>query len=264
MVLRRTQIRRLSRHTSTIRQRRPNHSSNIATSQTVTGYSIGFHHNYGGTGWSTTASNAYWDDVVIDDAYIGPIGVSGVFSDGFESNNFSAWSWTEGSPSTQSSIKHDGNYALAYAGSSNVYAAKDLGTAYSTLYVREYVYVQFFPAQWNVFSVLCSRDASYGTGADVVVYNDGGIQKFALSTSSGWISSSATVSANIWYCVELRLVAGSGNGVVELFVDGQSVLYSLTQTVDPIRYVYAGSIWSGTSCTAYIDSFAANTTYIGT
>ena len=110
-------------------------SSNIATSQTVTGYSVGFHDNYGNTGWSSTASNAYWDDVVIDDSYVGPINASAVFSDGFESNNFDAWDWTDGAVSTQSAIKHDGNYAMSYTGATNTFAAKDLGTEYNTFYV---------------------------------------------------------------------------------------------------------------------------------
>jgi hypothetical protein len=67
-----------------------------------------------------------------------------------------------------------------------------------------------------------------------------------------------------YVCIKLRVVSGSGNGVAELFVNGQSVLSSSTQTINPIRYLYAGSIWSGTSCTANIDSFVANTSYIGT
>jgi len=219
---------------------------------------------YAGTIWSGTSCTACVDCFAVSSSYIGPeTGSSYLFSNGFEEPAFGAWDWTYGSPSRQSSIVNEGSYAMSYTGT-EVYAAKDLGTAYSTLYIREYVYVQSFPAQWSIFSVLCSRDASYGTGADVVVYNDGGTQKFALSTSSGWISSFATVSANMWYCIELRLVSGSGNGVAELFVNGSSVVSSSTQTISPIRYVYAGSIWSGTSCTAYIESFAANTSYIGT
>ena len=235
----------------------------LSTSQTVTGYSIGFHHNYGNTGWSSTASNAYWDDVVIGDSYVGPINASAVFSDGFESNNFDAWDWTDGAVSTQSAIKHDGNYAMSYTGATNVFAAKDLGTGYSTFYVREYVYVHTFPDVWDLFSLLCSRDASYGSGADVGVYNDGGTQKFALSLPSGWVASSSVVSPDTWYCIELKVVSGAGTGAAYLYVNGSLVCSSSTETINAVRYVYAGSIWSGISCTAYVDCFVANTSYIG-
>jgi hypothetical protein len=219
---------------------------------------------YAGSIWSGTSCTACVDCFAISASYIGPeSGSSYVFGNGFEESAFGAWDWTYGSPSRQSSIVHDGSYAMSYTGT-EVYAAKGLGTTYSTLYVREYVYLQSFPSQWDLFSVLCTRDASYGTGADVGIYNDGGTQKFALSTSSGWLTSSFTVSANTWYCIELRVVFGSGNGVAQLFVNGSSVLSSSTETINPVRYVYAGSIWSGTSCSACIDSFAANTSYIGT
>lgn len=118
--------------------------------------------------------------------------------------------------------------------------AKDLGTTYSTVYIREYIYVQSFPFEWNVFSLLCSRDASYGTGGDVAVYNVGGIQKFVLLLPSGWIASSVIVSPNTWYCMELEIVSGTGTGAAYLYVDGILVLSSTSETINPVRYVYAG------------------------
>jgi hypothetical protein len=209
-----------------------------------------------------------------------------LFSDGFESGGFSAWTGTTyaggglaTAPVVQSSVKSNGTYAmrgtvLGAVGWSAAY--ETLVTNYATLYVRCYAYVTALPASGNRIRIgpMIEDGPEEPTLAlaDGCIYNNSGTYEWSLGyhTNSGGETeqfveaSDATIAADTWYCVEVVFSAGSGTGFSRMYVNGVDTVDATGLTNDDAvaNYFEAGAwdFFASTVYSNYVDDVVANDT----
>ena len=196
-----------------------------------------------------------------------------IFSDGFESGDFSAWTGTEGStsPTVESNIKHHGTYSMRCnplnGDQSDVY--KSGLTATAIMYHRSYYKFTGMPSIDNQLIDLSGVGYnSYENAVFIRVKRSAGNIYWGVVT---WIGGSATENyetspsnpqEDVWYCVEL--VRDVTNGRTKLYIDD-------TLKVDCAKSHSGNSnmVWDGISyvnydgLTAYVDCVAVSDTYIG-
>jgi uncharacterized repeat protein (TIGR02543 family) len=147
-----------------------------------------------------------------------------IFSDGFESGDFGAWTGSGGA-TVQSTTVHNGTYA-AMTSSGADYFSKDFAQV-NTIYARAYVRWDTNPAvgNWFYLFVLSEGPGEVRNCLILHVVNDGGtikwqvvgIRKDGAVITETFNSSSPTV--NTWYCVELEWHRDTESGA-SLYVDG--------------------------------------------
>ena len=202
---------------------------------------------------------------------------STLFSDGFESGNFSAWTGAKVvasgvSSSVQTSTVYNGSYAMKVAVAdgtreSGVCEYKDLGSSYTAIDARVYMQLSAMPKTGSVLEIFgFSSDGwlpnALGTRVDVV--NPNGTAQWRLDYyNNGWQSAySGPINLNTWYSVEVKLVIGSGTGETHLYVNGVEVIAEtgLTNTApgSSVRYFSLGVDDEAGSNTlnAYFDAVA--------
>ncbi|MBN1244781.1 hypothetical protein JXA31_04230 [Candidatus Bathyarchaeota archaeon] len=208
-----------------------------------------------------------------------------LFSDGFESGDFSAWTSTATSGSTLSVVGspvHHGSYALQLSG---LDTASDEGYAYkqftdsSEIYARAfYLWKDALPAATGSYWCLTPRLSGQNGVTFLVIepifdfnnskwgirYRSGGafVNSFETGTSS--------TSADTWYCLEVHSVISADSGIAELWVDGvQKVSVSGINNTDrlSIRYVLSGCNYvvvnEGSARTILQDCVVVADAYIG-
>lgn len=170
-----------------------------------------------------------------------------IFSDGFESNDFSAWDGTAGSgypdPIGISSIRHHGLYG-AYLNMED--GVDDYSVAYkniapeTTVYARKYHLFGSVPVitDGDRFLLCDLRKATATDGLwRAGLKNDGGTIKWVIYDMFGitgippvavdYIGPAVTIDNSHWYCVELKVLISATVGELRLYVDGVEVI---TQT----------------------------------
>jgi hypothetical protein len=208
--------------------------------------------------------------------------VASLFSDGFESGNFNAWSGTIRSTGETTTVvtspRHDGANSGMFA--SNGGGGYEYSYAYwsapslSELYARGYFYVSQSGVQDSADRLyLISLRAGTNDVAFAGWGISGGVLKWVLMIRSGTtyaiiFSSSTPVTGN-WYSVEMHWRLGSSNGLGELYIDGVLVC-SLTNrntssygSVTAVRFGIAQA-YQCASTTVYADSCVVSNTYVGT
>lgn len=148
-----------------------------------------------------------------------------IFSDGFESGDFSAWTGTNigaaSSLNTTDTQKHCGTYSLAgYNAGSEIAEVYKSISASETVYMRGYFRFTDLPTPGNLIALI----GMTGTGdrqLAVSLYNLGGtmnfqVVAFAAYTDYGTIGSLET---GVWYCIEAKFYANA-NGSVQVWLDG--------------------------------------------
>lgn len=197
-----------------------------------------------------------------------PLVYASIFSDGFESGDFSAWTGTNGAPTVQDVIKHCGTYAM-YTNDSGEYAYKTFA-AEAVLYSRIYVYFDSLTAQVTYDGFLETRSATgliarlavAGTNQHLQLqyYIDAGVQTDASAT---------TVSLDTWHCIELYGKIDASAGEYKVYLDDVEVadlthLGLANDNRGSINQVRVGT--SGAFRTAqdyYFDCIVVDTSYIG-
>lgn len=197
-----------------------------------------------------------------------------IFSDGFETNDFSAWTRTNNdagcSITVSNTQKHTGSYSayVVSGGGWGADAEKDFA-AQTTAYLRQYVYWTAFPGSGK--STACCfimSSASYGL-AGAGVTNDAGTIKWVLYAEDGGtnvVLATDNPALNTWYCIEVKGVKGNGTGEARFYLEGTEKLSltNLTQNVDIERIgvgEWAMGVYSTPTC--YIDCVVADSSYIG-
>lgn len=147
-----------------------------------------------------------------------------IFSDGFESNDFTAWTGTQGSPTVVSDITHHGTYAMQVSTTGATTYVYKTFTAISTAHIRAYYRFDDIPAAGVQFQIITLRNSAGGTVALIELYNSGGTQKVYLFYYDG---ADKNVGVNFawatgqWYCLELRaVISGAGAGEYRFYIDG--------------------------------------------
>jgi len=206
-----------------------------------------------------------------------------IFSDGFESGDFSAWTGTSiptgSTVETVTSPVHQGSYAahivrpLDLDVHPNIY--KDFSTV-STAYARFYVRFGslpssngaiYYPAYFGM-----SEYPTYVT--EISAYNNDGTVYWRIGMpddDANWYFSvsSSTVSVDTWYCVEIKKVGASSVGESRLYVDGVEVASVTGKNTGTKGQCNELSFWADSSgaglpqIDTYFDSVIINSSYIG-
>lgn len=187
-----------------------------------------------------------------------------IFSDGFESGDFTAWTGTSGTPTiTHIPVHHD--LHSAYFNADPEYIYKDFAGEDNT-FARFYVYFDTLVGGAGVvvwLSVL-TAETNLGQHSAIVEVRDG---HWCLETYEAGVSSVSASAidpiADVWYCVELRRDVTSG--VCKVFVDGNEVCTEdRGLTGNTIRFLLGvGAAGGGPTLDFYGDCVVVADTYIG-
>lgn len=156
-----------------------------------------------------------------------------IFSDGFESNDFSAWTGVYSSARATGTVintqHHHGLYSAEFANVENFgyyQPYKRFGSTYTTLYMRDYIRLPTLPASGvhiEIEPTLC--DSGFGKNmCTLQLWNNGGTMTWELSyyTNGGQLTATSTTeppSANTWTYVEIYCTVGNGTGAVGFYVE---------------------------------------------
>lgn len=202
-----------------------------------------------------------------------------LFSDGFESNDFSAWSGTNtGSGSTvetTSSDKHCGTYCAHFANpSANTAYARRTITASNDVYMRQYVkFIDPTVVDGDDTFVMRFADAGYNWMLIAGVEYDVGSGEYYwyLLSKDGGDSvstySAATFALDVgeWYCMEMHLVVDGTVGEVQLWIEDVSKIHLTNQDTDnlgDVDVVITGMDYR-LGDAIYVDCVVVSTSFIG-
>lgn len=164
-----------------------------------------------------------------------------IFSDNFESGNFSAWSTPIGSPKISTSTVHSGTYAANFSyGSSACYEIKTI----EPTNVLNYTYYVFFnPLPTNYTCQVLAQDAN-GRQIYYRIQNTNGAYYWSFSVASVQVTNSSTPSvlSGQWYKIQLLATAGN-NCTVYFLVNDQLKATITNQTLSPINQIRVGNDW---------------------
>lgn len=187
-----------------------------------------------------------------------------IFSDGFESGDFTAWTGTDGSPAISGSHVHHGDYSMLNNGSAMCYY-NFASSTHDARYLRTYVYFEGTPTER--VCILGFRNEYVQEIPYVEIYPNSGL-KYRLSyknTSNEIVTSeaAATFAEDTWYCYELFV--DKTNNDVEFFVNGVSTL-SANDLMDEVTTgFYCGTRhFLGSTFNVNFDCVVVSDSYIGT
>jgi len=194
--------------------------------------------------------------------FVFPIRATEIFSDGFESGDFTAWTSTVGTPTVDTEPVHHGTYSMLINAQESAY--KSITSTADARYARAYVYFNTLPADAAYrLSFLVFDYVGYAIefGFFAEIYNDGGTNKFSLF--DGFVSvrnSTAAIypSTGQWYYLELKVDSG---GTGELWINGTSRIRLDCSAVN-FETLYAGSCESHEG-NENIDCVVISDAYIG-
>jgi len=191
-----------------------------------------------------------------------------LFSDGFESGDFTAWTGTAsgagGTITTSEEQRHHGKWSAKASIDGllpDEYGTlyKDFGSTYSTMFCRAYVRFTNVPAfdtnQLQIGPVISGL--AFNDLVGVWLYNNAGTIQWGLFYATdavpwNWIYSSGppVPTEDMWYCLEVKFVGANGTGEARLWIDGSPVL-SITGLTNDDRLAQE----------VYVDCYAPSSGY---
>lgn len=189
-----------------------------------------------------------------------------LFTDGFESGDFTAWTGTGGTPTIVSNPVHQGSYAAELG--VNDYVYKDLASAYSELYCRIYLKMTNLPTNYGGTRIRFNDNVNNYRMSIGYEYT-GSVYRFRLrnevkATNIG-TAYEVTLDTGLWYCLEIRYKADTDgtDGIGEAWLGENKIITGTaedfdTYTVQRVRIdnTSGGSIY-------VVDSVVIADTYIG-
>jgi hypothetical protein len=206
-----------------------------------------------------------------------------IFSDGFESGDFSAWTSSTirsgDNMTVESNNPHHGTYnaklEIKTTGEGWAYYNKNfLPTNYTTLYYRTYFKSDsnVGGTNGNLFNIM-QLTTSVGTIARVFWTRESGSAKWHLNylsapaTYSDLYNATPAINTGQWYCIEVTATIGDGAGSVALYVDETQIISASSLDNDEggdLNYAVIGCTYStGQTVTAYYDCVLVSDSYIG-
>jgi hypothetical protein len=185
-----------------------------------------------------------------------------IFEDGFESNDFSAWTGTGGAPAVVGDPTRQGSYAMERDGADDRCYVSFTGTP--TAYARAYWQTDTLPSTGESTTII--RLFDLGAGQMNLNYrNNGGTLQWHLDEGGGTGGSGTfnqDISTDTWYCLEI-LYDDTG-GSIKLWVDGVERISSTPTrgyTIDYFGCGIAGGL--GYTHTDYFDCAVVDSSPIG-
>jgi hypothetical protein len=187
-----------------------------------------------------------------------------IFNSGFVDGTTAGWSGSEGSPSVISTIKHTGNFALECKTTNNDDVYYNTPTTYSIAYYRFYAYFESLPTILESVPFCQVYASDWSHYSVVVMRNNGATTEWGLIVPSGQYFVTASIVTGKWYCLELYLKSGNGNGITRLYVDGINVLSKETETqVASFQHFYCGINGYKGNAAMVFDDVSISDSYIG-
>jgi hypothetical protein len=203
-----------------------------------------------------------------------------IFSDGFESGDFSEWTATENSAGDTTTVvttlPHHGTYHGKFttdASGTNEYADcyHTLASSASVLNVRGYfAAVTALPSEGNFYMVISADGSGFIAGA--VIRTVSGVTNWWLRYRDGldiyFVDTGIAVALNTYYCVELESIVDGVNGEARLYINGveeAEVTSKDTNNYGNIATLYIGEATSTgqTAHSIYVDCVVVADAYIG-
>jgi|GEM_PF-2912107 len=214
-----------------------------------------------------------------------------VFSDGFETGDFSAWTSQFTDPGNTIEViaaaAHSGSYGLhaINTGSADVAITKKVfADSYTALYERVYVYMLNIPTETDGYTRFFDlrHDSIQDFGCGLMCDGSGNYEWFIHYPSEGGYansySSRFTPSSATWYCLEIQAVVNETVGQATMYANGVAVINEtgLNTGTNPLGATEVGigliddtppasNVWYGSSyyTEVYEDDVAVNSSYIG-
>jgi hypothetical protein len=188
---------------------------------------------------------------------------SALFSDGFESGNFSAWNRAPGM-STESSDVFAGNFAATgtSSGSTTSFAEKTLSSTGTDLYAQTAVkVVSQGPKSINLLKFETASGSSIMTlvrvaGGNLELWNDG---------TSVLTFNPTILTTGVWHTIELHLTVAGASSRTEVWLDGvRQTKLALTTSAGtaPIGRLMIGDSVSGRTYQFDFDAASVSTAFI--
>ena len=153
-----------------------------------------------------------------------------IFSSGFETNDFSAWTGTSGSAvTTTSSYAHTGSYS-AHIGDTSSYMYKSVTPSNLTDIQVYFIAPTSLPAAGDVWNIIQYGDNAYADNFyNLRLYNDGTNTYWKLTY---WLDGTGYVNVNYvcsitqshWYCLDVVMNVSSTQGLYYVYVDKLPVI----------------------------------------
>jgi hypothetical protein len=205
-----------------------------------------------------------------------------LFEDGFENGDFSAWTGTTigtGSDVVEviTTAPHHGSYHAHFYYDNvwnNYNHVRKLFTGGSRRNLRFYM-------QFNTISIPSGQNTQYATlwngatgrtGIYLCIHNVSGVNYFSMiyrhDATQSTILSDVIPETEKYYCFELELSIGSGNGFAKIYIDGEEVLSATAldnSDHGTIDYTQIGcwNGWANGYSDVYVDCVVIADAYIG-
>jgi len=210
----------------------------------------------------------------------------GIFSDNFESADFSKWTGTKTSQGQSMEVvldglpPYEGNYHAKFVVdggllATSAYCYYDFAPSYTQINLRAYIYISEFdnPTQPHEYYFVTIATDSGGILCQLGVTGEDAELVFICFTSAGVIMRygfDEILTSNVWHCLEIQMTQSS-NGGYRVWIDGQAIeRFSIdgdTSTYAPTR-VYVGNYHgcayhAPDKITFYMDEVIVADEYIG-
>lgn len=196
-----------------------------------------------------------------------------VFTDGFETGDFSLWTATAGTPVIVGAPVHHGSNAAQFDAIGD-YCIETHGSYYNLLYHRWYFYYTGTLTSGQQCSLVMLRHDGGYWAAILYIYNDSGSYKLRLRYNNGatintYALGTTVLSASTWYCVELKADmetdAPSNDGSYQVWLNGVSEIDNIPNcdtTIFSYNQIYFGEGDGAAALTVTQDCLVVDTSRI--
>ena len=196
---------------------------------------------------------------------------SPLFSDGFESGDFSLWAGTGGSGTNTTTVEtinpHHGSYdaKITLSGIGESWAQKTI-TASPIVYLQQYIKLESLPTSGSRIYLGTIQSDNSNNNVDVYLENDGGQYYWGIFSSINSAvyhdreSSPSNPQVGVYYCVET--CRDATNSRSKLWIDGTIRVDVSRPHVGNANKIYSGISYTPNSATVYFDCVKVATTYI--
>jgi parallel beta-helix repeat protein len=193
-----------------------------------------------------------------------PLPTQGLFSDGFESGNLSAWGSSSGLVVQQSQIASGAYAARGTSSGAAAYARKAIGGPYGEMYFN----LKFRLNSKDATTLYLGRLRTSGNASILGMYiSSTGKLGYRNDVASASRTSTVAPSLGAWHTLETHVSINGASGLVETWLDGVRI-DALSRTEDlganGVGVVQIGDNSTGRTFDIVFDDIEANTQCVGT